>query len=118
MEAEKPSHEALTQALSTALERTLTAHTQRMEAVEKKTLDQAARVMEQLSALQHEIGRQSAALAGLQEGEAQLARLQDSLNKNIEAVAAAGVLQDAVHSLTAAVHLLTARGGGNSRKAA
>jgi biopolymer transport protein ExbB/TolQ len=119
-DADKPSHEAFTQALSTALEQTLTVHAKRADDLEKKATGQAERVLQQIASLQTEMGRQAELLAGLQEGERQLLRLQESLNRNLEAVSSAGVLEDAVHSLTAAVHLLTARGGsgGAARKAA
>src|SRR5262245_40143333 len=56
----------------------------------------------------HELGR---ALSGMREGEGQLVRLQTLLAQNLETLAAAGSFEEAVHSLTAAAHLLTARGG-------
>jgi biopolymer transport protein ExbB/TolQ len=121
VEADRPQHEALKQALASALESTLESHTRRMEAVEKKSLEQSSQVLQQLADLGDKMMRQAELVASLQEGERQLVRLQETLNRNLEAVAAAGVLQDAVHSLTAAVHLLTARGnapGGGPRKVA
>jgi hypothetical protein len=108
-EADKPQHEAFKQALAAALDTTLEAHARRVEAVEKKSFEQAGQVVKQLALLQEKMSGQTELLAALQDGERQLARAQESLNRNLEAVAAAGVLQDAVHSLTAAVHLLTAR---------
>jgi len=120
-EAEKPHHESLKQALAEAMNSTLEAHARRLESVEKKSLEQVGQVVKQLTVLHERVCQQAELMTALQEGERQLVRVQDSLNRNLEAVAAAGVLQDAVHSLIAAVHLLTARGnttGGTARKAA
>ena len=52
---------------------------------------------------------QAQVLGRLQEGEKQLIRLQEALNQNLTALAGAGSFEQAVQSLTAAVHLLTAR---------
>ena len=51
-------------------------------------------------------------LAKLQEGEKHLLRLQETLARNLDSLAGAGSFEEAVHSLTAAVHLLTARASG------
>jgi hypothetical protein len=58
------------------------------------------------------IAAQTEALGLLQDGERHLLRLHDALNQNLVAVTAAGTFEQALHSLTAAVHLLTARTGG------
>jgi hypothetical protein len=58
------------------------------------------------------IGEQVEAMNRLQEGEGHLLRLHEALNQNLAAVTAAGTFEQALHSLTAAVHLLTARAGG------
>ena len=39
-------------------------------------------------------------------------RLQETLARNLDSLAGAGSFEEAVHSLTAAVHLLTARAAG------
>jgi hypothetical protein len=117
----------LTQGLKTALEATLDSHQRRLSALEKQALDQGAGVMERIAALATAIrdtGREQRdalakitaslaapldALAKIQEGEKQLIRLQEALNQNLTALAGAGAFEQAVNSLTAAIHLLTAR---------
>jgi flagellar capping protein FliD len=49
------------------------------------------------------------ALAKVQEGEKQMLRLQEALNQNLTTLAGTGAFEQAVNSLTAAIHLLTAR---------
>ena len=48
-------------------------------------------------------------MAKLQDGEGQLNRLQEALNNNLSALAGAGNFEQALHSLTAAIHMITAR---------
>jgi hypothetical protein len=57
------------------------------------------------------IATQADALAKLQMGEAHLVRLQEKLQQNLAALAGSGAFEQAVQSLTAAIHLLTARTG-------
>jgi hypothetical protein len=83
--------QALGRALEQALEKTLQGH---------RTA--AAGTIEALSA-------QTAALARLQEEGKQLARLQDLLNQNLNALQGAGAFEQAVQTLTAAIHLLTTK---------
>jgi biopolymer transport protein ExbB/TolQ len=123
-------HEAqLTRAMSSALEQTLHAHQQRLAALELKAIDQGVGWVEQIATLaaavrdtgreqQAMLGRvaeqvaaQAALLGRLQEGEHHLVQLQSSLRDNLSAVAAVGTFDQAIHSLTAAIHLLTARTG-------
>lgn len=61
------------------------------------------------SRIQESLAVQLQAIARLQEGEGQLARLQEALNQNLAAVAGAGSFEQGMHSLTAAIHLLTAK---------
>ena len=56
------------------------------------------------------VAAQTQALAALQDGEKHLLRLQETLQHNLAALNGAGAFEQAVHSLTAAIHLLTARG--------
>ena len=58
------------------------------------------------------IAGQTAVLGKLQEGESHLVHLQAVLHQNLAAIAGASAFEEAVHSLTAAVHLLTARAAG------
>jgi hypothetical protein len=64
------------------------------------------------------IAQQTAALAQIQQSGGELTKLQQSLAKNLETLAGAGMFDEAVHSLTAAVHLLTARVSPSPKKAA
>jgi hypothetical protein len=128
-EAQEADRESLTAALAAALERTLEGHARRAAAVEKQALDQGGRLFEQLGVLAtavRDTGReqqaalvrvgeavaaQAAALGRLQEGERALVQLQTAMHQNLQALAAAGSFDQAVHTLTAAIHLLTARAG-------
>src|SRR5262249_14154173 len=110
-------------ALEAALDRTLASHAQRMADMSRRVEDQAAAVLEPLAALGDALARQqttllpladgmqrlAATLAQLQENEGQLLRLQQLLQQNLAGLSATGSFEEAVHSLNAAVHLLTAR---------
>jgi biopolymer transport protein ExbB/TolQ len=122
--------ERITKALETALERTLASHAQRLAGLEKQMMEQSAALVQrlgELAAAVRDTGReqgaalakvvqgmtaQTQALAGLQEGEKNLLRLQQTLNHNLAALNEAGAFEQAVHSLTAAIHLLTVKSGG------
>lgn len=128
-EAEKQMHTRLSGGLESALELTLDAHAKRLATLEKQTGSQTTALLEKLGALavavrdagkeQHAqlgriaqgLGAQADALAQLQADERQLLQLQDVLNKNLDALANAGAFEQAVHSLTAAIHLLTLHAG-------
>lgn len=56
-----------------------------------------------------ELRKQGDVLLKVTEQEAELTRLQERLADNLDAVRAAETLQETLHSLSAAVHLLTAR---------
>ena len=56
-----------------------------------------------------ELQKQSEALLSVVAQEEQLARLQERLSQNLESVRAAETFEETLHSLNAAVHLLTAR---------
>jgi len=119
----------IVQTLATALEQTLIDHTERLSALETQSVAQTTSLMQQLAELAksiHSTGQQqkdallqvaqavmhqAAVLAQLQEGAAHLTQLQSVLQQNLAALTAAGNFEQAVHSLTAAVHLLTARAG-------
>ena len=61
---------------------------------------------------------QAQMLVQLQSGEAQLVRLQETLQQNLASLAGTGAFEQAVQSLTAAIHLLTARVGATPAPAA
>jgi hypothetical protein len=125
-EAEERLQKRLTAALETALERTLESHTVRVAALEQQAVERSSDLLQcltglvtlvrdtgreqqtALSQITQGMGEHTEALTRLLEGEQHLLKLQDALNKNLTTLAGAGSFEQAVHSLTAAVHLLTA----------
>jgi biopolymer transport protein ExbB/TolQ len=119
--------EAVTAALEQALERTLESHALRLAALEEQTTRHGAALLDRLAALAGAVQQgardQQAALAELARGVAaqtealarldgegaHLLRLQETLAQNLTLLAGAGAFDQAVSSLTAAIHLLTAR---------
>src|SRR5439155_2743347 len=136
LEADEQWQQRLAGAVESALERTLAAHSRRLAELEKQAADESSKLVEQLGGLatvlrdtdrehQTALGRiadsmtaQVQALARLQEGEKQLVRLQEVLQQNLAALAGAGAFEEAVHNLTAAIHLLTARTAGSPTESA
>jgi hypothetical protein len=126
-EAQAKQQELLYAALESALERTLATHAQRLSAMEQHSVACTTRLLEdfgQVAVVVRDTGReQQAALARVAEGlsaqaatlgmmvngEKHILQLQSVLQQNLESLAGAGDFQQAVHSLTAAIHLLTAR---------
>jgi hypothetical protein len=114
-------------ALEKALERSLLAHDQRLKVLEKQAVEGTSRLLEdfgQVAVAVRNTGReqgevltrvaqglaaQSSALHQLLQGEKYLLQLQAALQQNLEAVSSTGAFDQALHSLTAAIHLLTAR---------
>jgi hypothetical protein len=135
-EASARQQEQMAGALEAALKGTLQTHSQLLAGLEKQTLEQSARLFEQLATLasvvrQHGHDQQTAltrvgenlaaqvkALGGLQQGEQHLLHLQAGLQQNLAALAGAGTFEQTLHSLTAAIHLLTAKAGAQPQAAA
>ncbi|MBM4069215.1 MAG: MotA/TolQ/ExbB proton channel family protein [Planctomycetes bacterium] len=123
--------EKLRAVMESAIERTLASHSQRLAEVEKQAVERSRALYEGLTALAtvlRDTGREHQAamaqvaerlaaqgdmLARLHEDDSQLTRLQDTLQRNLAALASAGTFEQAVESLTAAIHLLSARTGGS-----
>ena len=119
--------ERLAGSVEAALERTLQTHAQRLSALEKQAVEQSSKLLENLAALAaavRDTGREQQAaltrvgemmaaqamtLVQIQAGEQQLVQLQTVMHQNLSALAGAGAFEQAVHNLTAAVHLLTSR---------
>ncbi len=115
-----------------ALELALTAHAQKLSAMESKSVERTGKMVETMASLAaavRDTGReqqaalvrvaesvagQAAVLGRLQEGETNLVHLQAVLHQNLAALANASSFDQAVHSLTAAVHLLTSRAAAQS----
>lgn len=66
---------------------------------------------------QKELGRQTEILLRVADQSSDLANLESRLSDNLESLRATETLQEAVHSLSAAAHLLTARATPRSRAA-
>jgi biopolymer transport protein ExbB/TolQ len=127
VEADQRLEQRLTAAMETALDRTLEAHGRRMAALEKQALEGGSAAVERVAAqaravceagkdqqaalakIVHGITAQAQTVLRLQESEKHLLRLQETLSQNLAALAGAGSFEQAVHSLTAAIHLLTTR---------
>lgn len=101
--------DAMHRALEQAMETALTRSAQRLRQTEDKFLARSQTIMDGLTATAERFRLQTVALAQLQDNEAQLLRLHEALNENLAAVANTGAFEQAVQSLTAAIHLLTAR---------
>jgi hypothetical protein len=119
----------LAQTLEKALEKTLTTHQARLATVERQVEEKSSTLVGHMTALakvlqdmarDHQTGMtkttealaaQTTALAKLQDDGKQLVRLQDGLHQNLAALQGAGAFEEAVQSLTAAIHLLTAKSG-------
>lgn len=108
-EAESQLHDRLQASLTAALERTQEAHARRLTELEK----QSAKHLTALTAKIEELARSAAGhaetLQRIHEGERQLLALQQALQQNLQALTGAGAFEQAVHSLTAAIHLLTSQ---------
>lgn len=116
-----------TAALQQAIDASLTRFGQRMIETEKKLLERQNAVLDGLTKLaasfkeatrdqQHALARLTDAIglsvemiAKSQTNETQLLRLQESLSQNLALLANSTTFEQAVESLTAAIHLLTTR---------
>src|SRR5262249_49706012 len=116
--------------LGQALDQTIDAYSQRLAALEQQSVAQTTALLQQLALVAtvvRDTGReqqeslrqvaeavcgQAATLTRLQEDAAHVVNLQAVLHQNLAALASTSAFEEAVHSLTAAVHLLTARAGG------
>ena len=132
-EEEKRHQQRFAGALETALERTLRAHAEQVAALQKQAVQDSTRLLERLAGLAETVratgqeqqaalrqvaegvAAQAKVLGELQAGEKHLLRLEHELNQNLTALAGAQAFEQALHSLTAAVHLLTSRVPGEPR---
>jgi biopolymer transport protein ExbB/TolQ len=120
---EEARQEKISAALEAALETTLDAHTERLQATERQSVERTAALLKQmdhmaqalrdqqtvLARMTDSVREQMRVLAQVQSGGNQLVELQNSLDRNLAALAGCGSFDQAVQSLTAAIHLLTAR---------
>ena len=117
----------LTKALGQALDSTATAYAERLAAMERQTMERATLIFQELHGLaaairdtgreqQESLRRVTDGLAGqgdlmgkIQRDANDIVHLQAVLHQNLATLANASNFEEAVHSLTAAVHMLTAR---------
>jgi hypothetical protein len=122
--------ERMAAAIGQALEFALTRYGKRLAELEESLLTRNQALLDSVSQLaaalretgrEHQLslarltdalGAQVEALARVQTGEAELQRVQELLAQNLALLAGANTFEQAVQSLTAAVHMLTARAGG------
>jgi hypothetical protein len=114
----------LTSALAQAIEFSLVAHQQHLNTMRTTAQEQMTQTLRPLSILAASMKQQQIALkpvaramqqmsetlGRLQDNEQHLLRLQKLLHQNLHVLSAAGSFEEAVQSLTAAIHLLSARG--------
>lgn len=131
-EIQEGLQQRLTAGLRSALEETLNRQTEYIEGMEARAAERTTGMINQIHTVvealretgreQHQglqivadqVGEQAWALLAIKEQEgaiAQLMRMQQSLDQNLAAIAGAGAFEEAMHSLTAAIHLLTTRHG-------
>lgn len=131
--AEARQQERFTAALAAALDQTLETHERRLSELDEQGAERSSALLERLALLakmvqdtglahQQTLGEIATRLAAalealtqLQAGERQLVHLQEALERNLNLLAGAGAFEQAVHSLTAAIHLLTARSAAANR---
>jgi biopolymer transport protein ExbB/TolQ len=124
---QQEQQEVLTSALAQAIERALARHEDRLEAMEQTVQARHAQLLEQVATLAAQVVRmgqdQQAAVKQLadgllaqgkvwqqiQGGEQHLLTLQAALQQNLATLVATGSFDKAMHSLMAAIHLLTNR---------
>ena len=108
-EAAPKQFEQMRHALEHALSAALARHAQQLRQTEESFLTRSQTLLDGLTRTAEALRLQTAALTQLQDSEAQVLRLTDALNTNLAAVANTGAFDQAVQSLSAAIHLLTAR---------
>jgi biopolymer transport protein ExbB/TolQ len=132
LETGQTQQQQVAAAMEKALERTASAHAKRLAEQEQLSQRSAAVIvdrLQQLSAtlagtaqqqqaaltqLLQKAAAQTEVLTRLADSGSQLAKLQQLLQQNLGTLANAGSFDQAVSSLTAAIHLLTARAGGSA----
>jgi hypothetical protein len=101
--------EKLAASLQQALDSSLTRFGQRMVETEKKLLERQQAHQLALARLTDAIGLSVEMISKTQTNETQLVKLQETLSQNLALLANSATFEQAVESLTAAIHLLTTR---------
>lgn len=128
------SQNRMRNALEEALTKTLFSHQQQMEKYELNSSELGRKFTEQVgklasslhdSSIQQQqslqkvvesLTRQTNSLVELQQGEKHLIQIQNLMQENLNQIHSTGDFQEAVHCLTAAVHLLTSKLQGRSNE--
>jgi len=97
-EANDLQHEERVRKLMTSVEASQTQH-----------LEQIQRTLDRAGSIGKEIGELTQTLQGIARGEGRLAELQGTLSSNLRVIRETQQIDEAMHGLTAAIHLLTAR---------
>lgn len=121
------AEEHMTRAMTQAMKETMEAHTHRLREMEQESLQRQAGMVQEMMSLAQAIREtgaqqqeslrqvaegiqgQASVLGQLQADATNLVHLQAVMHQNLAALASASSFEEAVHSLTAAVHLLTSR---------
>jgi len=112
--------EQLQESLAAALQASLRDHARQLAAAEQSVAEQSRQRWQQTQAVQAENAERMAALQEAMAGQAEVlsravaatgevSRLEDSLNRNLAALAGSRNFEQTVMSLAAAIHLLNAR---------
>jgi len=121
--SEREQHERMQAGLQAMLRAMMDGHERHLLGFHQQLVKETASLLPHFDALGHALRETSASLerhsqraceqaalfGNLLEGEQQVLRLQESLSQTLQALAQAGTLDRTLHSLTAAVHLLTSR---------
>jgi hypothetical protein len=75
-------------------------------------------MLERAIALRDDFGQVARTIESVANGEGRLVELQTVLTENLRVIHETQQIDDALHGLTAAIHLLTARHQGGAAKAA
>jgi len=89
-----------------------------IEERQDKFMAHIQRTLEQATGLRDDVAGVLNALHGIAQGESQLLELQSALTNNLRVLHETRQIEDALHGLTGAIHLLTARHPHDGRKAA
>jgi biopolymer transport protein ExbB/TolQ len=87
-----------------------------MEQQRKEARAQVKESGDQLAAVRGEMSRLAQDLTGVVQGSGDLVRLQTALSDNLRLLRESAQIDQAVHGLTAAIHLLTARNHSSGRE--
>ena len=121
------SGERIQTVIQEALEHSLRGHAERMAQVETQASDRAQQRWEQLQVAltenarrmqeqQRELIRQGEVMSQVAQATGDVMTLEKSLNDNLDALANTGRFEEVLLSLSAAIHMMTARGSATSAK--